>query len=175
MPNYRRVWIPGGTYFFTVALADRRSMLLVDRIADLRAAIQIARAARPFTTDAIVVLPDHLHAVWTLPVGDADYATRWSHIKAIFVRTLSASEHARSSRIRKRERGIWQRRYWTRAIVDEADLAAHIDYVHINPVKHGLVSRTSDWPWSSFRRYVRDGYLQETWAAPESGKAVGRE
>jgi REP element-mobilizing transposase RayT len=121
MPNYRRVWIPGGTYFFTVALADRRSTLLTTRIAELRTAFHTTRKARPFTTDAIVVLPDHIHAIWTLPSGDADYATRWAHVKATFSRALPASERASASRVRKRERGIWQRRYWARAIVDEKD------------------------------------------------------
>jgi putative transposase len=119
MPNYRRIWIPGGTYFFTVALADRQSALLTTHIAELRTAFRIARLARPFATDAIVVLPDHIHAIWTLPPGDADYATRWSHIKAMFSRALPASERPSASRSRKRERGIWQRRYgrarlWTR-------------------------------------------------------------
>jgi putative transposase len=165
MPNYRRVWIPGGTYFFTVALADRRSTLLTTRIAELRTAFHTTRKARPFTTDAIVVLPDHIHAIWTLPSGDADYATRWAHVKATFSRALPASERASASRVRKRERGIWQRRYWARAIVDEKDFAAHVDYVHINPVKHALVSCAREWPWSSFHRYVRDGVLAQTWAA----------
>ena len=172
MPNYRRVWIPGGTYFFTVALVDRRSTLLVDRIAELRSAFRTAWIARPFTIDAIVVLPDHLHAVWTLPTGDADYAKRWSQIKAMFVRALSAREYVCPSRAHKRERGIWQRRYWARAIMDEQDFDAHVDYVHINPVKHGLVSQTRAWPWSSFHRYVRNGVLDEMWAASVVRKPV---
>jgi putative transposase len=166
MPNYRRIWIPGGTYFFTVTLADRRSDILTTHIADLRAAFLSVRRTRPFATDAIVVLPDHIHAIWTLPPGDADYATRWSHIKATFSRALPASGRVSASRVRKRERGIWQRRYWARAIVDEHDFAAHIDYVHINPVKHGLAASVGEWPWSSFHRYVRDGVLARTWAAP---------
>jgi putative transposase len=164
MPNYRRVWVPGGTYFFTVALADRRSDLLVARIADLRAAFKTARRARPFAIDAIVVLPEHIHAIWTLPPGDADYATRWSHIKAEFSRALVARECVGASRARRRERGVWQRRYWARSIVDENDLLAHVDYVHINPVKHGWVTRTSDWPWSSFAPYVKAGILTPDWA-----------
>lgn len=166
MPNYRRLWIPGGTYFFTVALADRRSALLTSRITELRAAFLHALTARPFATEAIVVLPDHIHAVWTLPPGDADYATRWSHIKATFSRALPAAERASASRARRRERAIWQRRYWARAIVDENDFAAHIDYVHINPVKHRLAASAAEWPWSSFHRYVREGVLAEGWAAP---------
>ena len=168
MANYRRVWIPGGTYFFTVALADRQSELLTSRIAELRAAFRTARTARPFATEAIVILPDHIHAIWTLPPGDADYATRWSQIKATFSRALPAGERASASRARRREREIWQRRYWARAIVDENDFAAHADYIHINPVKHGLAASAREWPWSSFHRYVRDGVLAETWAAPVS-------
>jgi putative transposase len=167
MPNYRRVWIPGGTYFFTVAIADRTSGLLTARIDDLRGAFRRTHRARPFVLDAIVVLPDHIHAVWTLPPDDADYATRWAHIKAEFSRALPACEHTSASRTRKGERGIWQRRYWARAIVDERDLAAHIDYVHINPVKHGYVARAADWRLSSFHRFVRDGRLDEDWAAPQ--------
>src|SRR3982751_1956114 len=102
MPNYRRIWIPGGTYFFTVALADRQSALLANHIAELRTAFRIARRARPFATDAIVILPDHIHAIWTLPPGDADYATRWAHIKAMFSRALpAAGERPSTSRARK--------------------------------------------------------------------------
>ena len=163
MANYRRVWIPGGTYFFTVALADRQSDMLTAHVADLRIAFRAARIARPFALDAMVVLPDHIHAIWTLPPGDADYATRWSHIKGAFSRALPASERASASRLRKRERGVWQRRFWARAMVDESDLAAHIDYVHFNPVKHRLATRAVDWPWSSFHRFVRDGRLGADW------------
>jgi putative transposase len=175
MPNYRRVWIPGGTYFFTVAIANRQSKLLVDRIANLRAAFRTALSARPFTIDAIVVLPDHVHAVWTLPADDENYAIRWSHIKAEFSRSLPAGERACASRARKRERGIWQRRYWARAIVNGKDFAAHVDYVHINPVKHGLVARSSDWPWSSLHRFVRGGLVEESWASPTAALSVERE
>jgi putative transposase len=111
MPNYRRIWIPGGTYFFTVAIADRTSTMLIDHIEALRSAFRCARWARPFATEAIVILPDHIHAVWTIPPGNSDYATRWSHIKAEFSRTLPMREPTCASRARKRERGIWQRRY----------------------------------------------------------------
>ena len=164
MPNYRRVWVPGGTYFFTVALDDRSSRILVERIDALRRAFALAKRAAPFAVDAIVVLPDHLHAVWTLPLDDSDYATRWARIKAEFSRALPGGERVSASRLRKRERGIWQRRYWARAIVDERDWAAHVDYVHINPVKHGHATRAADWPWSSFHRFVRDGVLTRDWA-----------
>jgi putative transposase len=168
MPNYRRARIAGGTFFFTVVLADRQRSLLVDRIDDLRSAYASAQRLRPFRTRAIVVLPDHLHAVWTLPPGDSDYAMRWRLIKAGFSRHLPAIECRTESRRRHRERGIWQRRFWEHAIRDEADLAAHIDYVHFNPVKHGHVGSAVEWPYSSFHRYVREGLLSADWATAEA-------
>ncbi len=112
----------------------------------------------------MVVLPDHFHAVWALPEGDADYAIRMALIKAAFSRNLPKVERIRESRERKRERGIWQRRYWEHQIRDEADLQAHVDYIHYNPVKHGHAERVVDWPYSSFHRYVRLGWLPEGWA-----------
>jgi len=164
MPNYRRAWVPGGCYFFTVALAERKSSLLTERIHALRCAVRAAQRARPFRIDAFVVLPNHLHCIWTLPAGDAEFATRWAHIKCAFSRNVPRGERIRDSRIKKRERGIWQRRYWEHLVRDERDLRHHIDYVHLNPVKHGLVSRVSEWPWSTFHRYVRAGILPADWS-----------
>lgn len=155
MPNYRRAWIKGGCFFFTASLADRASSLLVDRVEVLGNAFRLAQTARPFRVDAIVVLPDHLHCIWTLPPGDSDFATRWAHIKAEFSRNVPRGERRRESRIAKRERGIWQRRYWEHLIRDERDFAQHVDYVHINPVKHGFVERACDWRWSSIHRHIR--------------------
>jgi len=163
MPEYRRVWVAGGTYFFTVVLAERGSSLLVERIGALRAAVRAARAGRPFRVEAFVVLPDHLHCVWTLPPGDADFATRWAHIKTLFSRCLPACERVRASCLVKRERDIWQRRYWEHVIRDEQDLRCHVDYVHLNPVKHRLLVRAADWPYSSFHRYVRAGVYPRDW------------
>ncbi|MEJ7746511.1 MAG: transposase [Luteimonas sp.] len=163
MPNYRRVWVPGGTYFFTVNLLERNRRLLVDHVDQLRAAFHVARTARPFEVMAAVVLPDHLHCVWWLPAGDADNATRWRHIKATFSRSLPATERRSPRRLVKAERGIWQRRYWEHLIRDERDLAAHIDYIHFNPVKHGHVARVVDWPYSTFHREVRYGVLPADW------------
>lgn len=163
MPNYRRAWIPGGCYFFTVALADRRSRLLIEQAALLRSALAEANYAQPFRVDAIVILPEHLHMVCTLPDGDGDYATRIARMKAGFSRSLTQGEYVSASRLRRRERGIWQRRYWEHVIRDEADLRAHIDYVHYNPVKHGHVDHVSQWPWSSFHRYVARGELARDW------------
>jgi REP-associated tyrosine transposase len=155
MTNYRRNFIPGGSYFFTVNLADRRLRLLTQHVNSLRGVFRDARARHPFTIDAIVVLPDHLHAIWTLPDGDADYAHRWGLIKSSFSRLLPRGEHVSRSRASKGERGIWQRRYWEHAIRDEGDYARHVDYIHFNPVKHGHASRVADWPCSSFHRMVR--------------------
>ena len=168
MPNYIRAAVPGATYFFTVALAQRSESLLVDHIEALRKAFRDEQRAHPFDVDAIVVLPDHLHAVWTLPPGDADFPARWRGIKASFSASLPAGERRSGSRRSKGERGIWQRRYWEHLIRDERDLQAHIDYIHYNPVKHGYTARVVDWPYSSFHRLVRKGMLPADWG----GEAV---
>lgn len=152
MPNYRRVRVPGGTYFFTVNLLERDRRLLVEHIGALRQAFATARRARPFEIVAAVVLPEHLHWMWRLPPGDDDNATRWRQIKASFSRTIPATERRSARRVAKGERGIWQRRYWERLIRDERDFRAHVDYIHINPLKHGHVSRVVDWPHSTFHR-----------------------
>ncbi len=136
MTNYRRNFLAGGSFFFTVNLAERRLRLLTEHIDGLRTAFRETRRRHPFTLDAMVVLPDHLHTVWTLPEGDADFATRWRLIKSAFSRNLAT----------------------------ENDFARHIDYIHINPVKHGLVARVSDWPYSSFHRMVKLGVYPEDWA-----------
>jgi putative transposase len=164
MTSYRRNFIPGGSFFFTVNIADRRQSLLTTHIELLRGAFRETRQRHPFTIDAIVVLPDHLHAIWTTPEGDANYATRWRLIKSTFSRNLGPGEPISASRTAKGERGIWQRRYWEHTIRDEADFARHIDYVHINPVKHGLVKRVSDWAPSSFHRFVKLGIYPLGWA-----------
>lgn len=156
MSDYRRLWLPGGSWFFTVNLAERGGNdLLVRRVDLLRAVVRDVRSRQPFRIDAWVVLPEHLHCVWTLPDGDADLSVRWSLIKAGFSRRLPKSEHRSASRMRRGERGIWQRRFWEHALRDERDFAAHVDYVHINPVKHGLVADPADWPYSTARRRVR--------------------
>ena len=141
MPDYRRNRIPGGTYFFTVNLLERNSRLLIDHIDELPAAVVKARASRPFHIDGWVVLPEHMHCVWTLPEGDSDYAARWKAIKIAFAKSLPRTERRSAVRIAKGERGIWQRRYWEHTIRDEQDYAAHMDYLHFNPVKHGHVAQ----------------------------------
>jgi putative transposase len=163
MVNYRRSLLAGGSYFFTLNLAERRLRLLTDHIDLLRAAFRYARARHPFTVDAIVVLPDHLHAILSLPEGDADYALRLRLIKTHFSRHLPRGERRSASRIAKAERGIWQRRYWEHTLRDEQDYARHVDYIHFNPVKHGRVERVRDWPYSSFHRFVRLGYYPADW------------
>jgi putative transposase len=164
MPNYRRLWVPGGTYFFTVNLLERRRRLLVERIDALGCAFRAARAERPYTMVACVVLPDHLHCIWTLPEGDSDIASRWHRIKSNFSREISRDERRSRRRLAKGERGIWQRRYWEHLIRDERDLRNHIDYIHFNPVKHGHVACVSAWPHSSFHRFVREGVLPANWS-----------
>jgi putative transposase len=163
MTNYRRNRIVGGCYFFTVNLAERRLSLLTDHIALLRGAFRYARLRHPFTIDGIVILPDHLHAIWTLPKGDDDFSLRWRLIKSAFSRGLPAGERISASRLRKGERGLWQRRYWEHTIRDDGDFARHMDYVHFNPVKHGYVARIVDWPHSSFHRLVRLGVYPTDW------------
>jgi len=148
-------------------LADRRSDMLIREVAALRDSVSRARALYPFSIDAWVVLPEHLHAVWTLPAGDSDFSTRWTLIKRGFSARLAKGESRSASRIAKGERGIWQRRFWEHTVRHEADFARHVDYVHFNPVKHGLVSNACDWPFSSFRRAVARGDYPTDWGGAE--------
>jgi putative transposase len=160
---YRRAKVPGGTWFFTVNLADRHSDTLIRHIDDLRAVINKVKARHSFAIVAMVVLPEHLHAVWRLPPEDADYPLRWSLIKAGFSRLLDKTESIGASRQARRERGIWQRRYWEHQIRDADDLARHVDYVHYNPVKHGWVSRAADWSHSTLHGYIERGIIAADW------------
>jgi putative transposase len=163
MPDYRRNRLAGGTYFFTVNLLDRGSELLVRRIDLLRDAVRRVRDRTPLHIDAWVVLPDHLHCLWTLPPDDADFPGRWRAIKIGFVKELPADEPRSSVMARRGERGIWQRRYWEHTSRDDRDFSAHMDYVHFNPVKHGFVEHPADWPYSSFRRCVDTGLYPLGW------------
>jgi putative transposase len=163
MTRYRRAVIEGGTFSFTITLADRRSDLLVRHIDRLRHIYKWVQDKYPFQSIAVCVLPDHLHAIWSLPPGDADFPMRWSLIKSQFSRGLPSNVERSASKIIKREKGIWQRRYWEHAIRDDADLARHVDYIHFNPVKHGYGSRAYDWPYSSFHRYVARELLSPDW------------
>jgi putative transposase len=164
MSNYRRARIEGASYFFTLALADRQSRLLTDGIEELRIAYGETIASMPVRCDAIVVLPDHLHAVWTLPEGDGDYSERWRKIKYRFSRRVGHKQPRSQSKINKREVGIWQRRFWEHVIRNEEDFRRHVSYCWGNPVKHGLVTRAVDWPYSSIHRDIRLGRVDPEWA-----------
>jgi putative transposase len=166
--RYRRTNLKGGSYFFTVNLADRKSDLLIKRIDTLRHVMQTVKQGHPFAIDAMVVLPDHLHAIWTLPMGDADFPTRWMLIKSGFSRRVPHAEYRRKSRISKGERGIWQRRYWEHCIRDERDYEKHVEYIHFNPVKHGHVTRAINWPYSSIHRYLTEGLIERDWGMAET-------
>ncbi len=168
--RYRRAKESGATYFFTVNLADRHRRLLTDHADVLRAVLRAVQYRHPFHIDAIVILPDHLHAVWTLPPEDADYPTRWALIKAGFSRHIPRGERRGASRLAKGERGIWQRRYWEHMIRDETDYARHMDYVHYNPVKHGYVCIAAGWPYSSIHRYIEAGTLPSDWGGGGQGE-----
>ena len=173
MPTYIRDNTPGATWFFTVTLRDRGSHCLTDHIGILRACLALTKAKHPFRIDAMVVLPEHIHAVWTLPADDANFSLRWLLVKRRFTRQLLCEGLLDASSSRKRgdaERSLWARRYWEHRIRDEDDFAHHVDYIHFNPVKHGLVPRAADWPHSSFHRYLRRGVLREDW-----GMAAGME
>ncbi len=166
--DYRRVKQPGGCYFFTV-VTERRQPLLIHHIARLRNAFRHVQAQHPFHVDAIVILPDHIHCIWTLPPHDANYSMRWNLIKRHFSIGLPHGA-IRPSRRRRREKGVWQRRFWEHCIRNEQDWSRHMDYIHFNPVKHGYVDAVGAWPYSSFRRLAKAGWYPEDWGRcePES-------
>ena len=172
MPDYRRAIVPGGTFFFTLVTAERRR-ILCERVASiaLQEAFEEVRSDRPFEEIASVVLPDHLHCIWELPEDDHDFSVRWKRIKAGFTRRYlrrgGSEASASTSRKQHGDRGVWQRRFWEHTIRDEADLNRHLDYIHYNPVKHGLVSRPVDWTWSSFHRFAREAHYPKDWGAQE--------
>lgn len=166
--QYRRAFVAGGTYFFTVNLLERDKSLLTDHIDLLKTAFRRVKSTHPFDIDAIVVLPDHLHTIWTLPANDADFSTRWRLIKSHFSRGLPSIERINNSRKQKSERGIWQRRYWEHLIRDELDYERHVDYIHYNPVKHGYVDKAVDWPYSSIHRFIEKGIISSDWGVGES-------
>ena len=173
--QYRRSDIKGASYFFTVNLHNRKTRLLVDYIDALRSSFSRVKQRHPFNIDAIVVMPEHLHAVLTLPYNDNNYAVRWLLIKSAFSRHIPKHEIISPSRVLKRERGIWQRRYWEHLIRDEHDYQSHIDYIHYNPVKHGHAQNPVDWPYSSIHQYIKRGELPKNWGADyiESNKERG--
>jgi len=162
MPNYIRTKFEGGYYFFTVVTNGRARLFLTPLARRcLREAIDQTRSRHPFETVAFCLLPEHLHCVWKLPEGDADFSMRWASIKGRFSRSyLRIGGHQvtpSASRRRRGEAGLWQRRFWEHRIRDQRDLQRHVDYIHFNPLKHALVERIEDWPWSTYHRYVREG------------------
>ncbi len=161
--QYRRSNVPGACYFFTVNLAERNKSLLIDHIAELRFAFKQTRQNHIFDIIAIVILPDHLHTMWQLPENDANYPLRWNLIKRRFSRMLPKNERISASRQKKGERGIWQRRYWEHLIRNDEDFYRHVNYIHFNPVKHGYVCSSVDWPYSSIHRYVEKGIISNHW------------
>ena len=176
MPNYRRMRVDGGCWFFTVNLADRRSGLLVERADLLNASMEKVRQRYPFDVDAFVILPDHLHSIWTLPPGDSDFSMRWRLIKTHFVKELPPTEPRSSVNVARGERAVWQRRCWEHLIGDERDWDRHVEYCYFNPVKHGLVERVEDWPHSTFHRDMTNGFRPIDWSLPrESSGGFGED
>ena len=179
--KYRRAQTEGGTYFFTVVTDARRPFLCEpENISLLRTVFGEIKSKHPFTIDAIVILPDHVHCLWTLPTGDFDYSMRWRQIKSAFSRQCDSQYKGEMtrSRTKKKEQPIWQRRFWEHEIQNDLDFQNHVEYIHYNPVKHGFVEAPSDWEYSSFQRYVDRGVYPQDWGTGESmkfGDAIGRE
>jgi putative transposase len=168
MSRYRRSDIPGGTYFFTVVTYRRRNILIEPESRTiLREVINSVKQRHPFIINAWVLLPDHLHSIWTLPPGDHNYSKRWGLIKAGFSKQAKnlfhREEWMNESKTRRKESTIWQRRYWEHQIRNSEDYQRHMDYLHFNPVKHGLVKRVIDWPYPTFHRHVKNGVYPEDW------------
>jgi putative transposase len=175
MVLYRRNRVKGGTYFFTVTLKNRHSSLLIDRIDFLRDAVRQTRREKPFQIDAWVVMPEHIHVVWTLPLNDDNYAGRWRLIKSRFSHQVAKAENLTHNA--KGEYQIWQRRFWEHTIRDNNDFSRHVDYVHYNPVKHGYVTQVRDWQYSTFHRYVEQGIYSADWgsSAMDFANDIGNE
>ena len=168
MPEYRRSFAEGGTFFFTVVTFQRRPILTLEESRVLLHSTWTNVNERfPFITDAICLLPDHLHCIWTLPEGDGNYSLRWGEIKKLFSKGylvhIGPGENRNESRQKRGEAAIWQRRFWEHTIRDLDDYHRHLDYIHYNPVKHGLVKNVADWEWSSFHRFVKKGYYERKW------------
>ena len=167
MATFRRSITPGATYFFTVNTHGRQRVLTEEPCYHaLQNAIRDVKAKYPFITNAFVVLPDHLHCMWTLPPGDADYSRRWNLIKRLVSQAASAGlqKHLSASRRTRGELGLWQRRFWEHQIRDDLDFERHANYIHWNPVKHGYAARVADWPYSSFGHFVARGVYPLDWA-----------
>jgi putative transposase len=176
MPDYRRWYAPGSTYFFTVVTYDRAPILCEPFAREcLRASLRECRERWPFENIAFVLLPDHLHAIWSLASGDANFSRRWAWVKREFTRRWIQQHEAAS--LWQRRRSVWQPRFWEHLIRDEKDFANHLDYIHYNPVKHGHAGSPREWPYSSFHRFVKLGWYEPEWGAgltlPDLKKTVG--
>ena len=171
MSNYRRYFVPGGSYFFTINLLERRNNpLLTTHIDALRDAVRRTKADRPFRIDGWVVLPEHMHLMMTLPPGDTDFSNRIKSIKMRFNYAIPPTERRSDVRVENGERGIWQRRFWEHAIRDERDFERHLGYVHFNPVKHGHAASARDWPYSTFHQWVERGVYPLDWASGDTAE-----
>lgn len=166
--HYRRAFIPGGSFFFTLVTERRRTLFNDENNVEiLRQAFRNVKAKRPFYIDAMVVMPDHLHCIWTLPANDADFSTRWRLIKTWFSKHCPAEMRETPDSVgqHKKQQAVWQQRFWEHALRDEKDFAQHVEYIHYNPVKHGYVDAPEQWPFSSFHRYVQAGIYPPDWGA----------
>lgn len=175
MPDYRRSKVEGGFYFFTVVTYRRIPILTGEKAREiLRSAWLNTKQRFSFETIAVCLLPDHIHSIWKLPEGDADYSMRWREIKRLFtkgyLKEIGPGENRNASRIKRGEAAIWQRRFWEHTLEDEEDLETHLDYIHYNPVKHGFVSHVAEWAYSSFHRYVKEGIYANDWNGGEEGR-----
>lgn len=178
MPEYRRIRVEGGTYFFTVVTYQRKPILTSEISRKiLHDAWMDVKHRFPFETIGICLMPDHLHCIWKLPEGDSNYSVRWKEIKRLFSKQyamqIGSGEPRNVSHQIRNEAAIWQRRFWEHTILDADDLDTHLDYIHYNPIKHGLTTRAADWPWSSFKRIVTDGFYDLDWIGDDTGRLKG--
>jgi putative transposase len=177
MPEYRRTYVQGGTIFLTLVTYQRHPIFInPENIAQLRYSLTTVRSEMPFEIDGAVVLPDHIHFIWTLPIDDQNYSKRIGRLKVLFTRSLGGKttlpENLSMSRRKHRESNVWQRRFWEHTIRNEADFENHLNYIHYNPVKHGLVSCPHLWLYSSFHKFVRKGMYAESWCCSCSGEKM---
>ena len=177
--QYRRAFIKGGSYFFTVVTEQREPVFANESaVILLREAFRKVMEKRPFVINAVIVLPDHLHSIWTLPPDDTDYSTRWRLIKTFFSKRYDDKKTViKKNRINKNQKAIWQQRYWEHCLRDEKDFSRHVDYIHYNPVKHGYITLASSWPYSSIHRYIEQGLVDQRWGGGGMSfdDSIGRE
>jgi len=180
MPNYRRAQSSGATFFFTVITYRRRPLLTLPESRKILRSVTVeVRRRYPFQIDAWVLLPEHIHCIWTLPPGDRDFSKRWGLIKAGFSKQAAVlfhrTEWVTASKAKHRESTIWQRRFWEHQIRDQGDFDRHVNYIHWNPVKHGHVRCVANWPYSTFHRYVVEGFYPEDWGGIDENVSEGED